>query len=249
MIGAKTISAVVGVLLLAACGDEPVETRLTLADTYDITGVARVMPDGTAATELRDFRWTLHGLQASGGRAIGTLTPKDRAVELMLEGELDSATGNLQFVPMQGALTSTAVETIEQLGATAFDGQPKNGVADDMTGFVRTIQGRRVLQGFWIAASRIPDAPGAPDRSKLSASRLQFGVATVKGEPGAVPAHAAVELYVYFLAPGDPRFSVVAAREDGSFTTEVDALEGDRVVVRVRTPAIAGDAVVVTVAP
>ena len=248
MIAARTISCT-ALSVLAACGSDPVETRLALAESYDVVGIARVMPDGNAATELVDFRWTLHELRASGGRAIGTLTPKDRAIDLMLDGELDSATGNLQFVPMQGALTSTAIETIEQLGGTAFDGQPKNGIADDMTGFVRTIRGRRVLQGFWVAASKIEAAPAAPDPSKLRAARVEFGVARVRGEPGAVPANAAVELYVYFLAPGDARFSVVAAREDGSFTTEVDALEGDRIVIRVRTPAIVGDGVVVTVGP
>jgi hypothetical protein len=243
------LGLVLTAISIAGCGSDPETNLLTLADTYDVIGVARVLPDGVAATELTDFAWTLRALRVQGGAVTGVLAPKDRTIEIPLMGEIDGATGNFSFVPFEAALTSTASESVEQIGGTGFDGAPKNSIADDMTGFVKTRRGARVHQGFWIAASNGESRPPVPDKAKISANRESFGVAKVIGMPGAAAPTAQVELFVYFLAPGDPRFTTTVTRDDGSFEATVDALEGDHVIVRLRKAGIAGDGVSLAVGP
>ncbi|MCC7385166.1 MAG: hypothetical protein IT384_25185 [Deltaproteobacteria bacterium] len=231
-----------------ACGGDPSTSGIVLADSYDITGVGHVLPDGVAATSLFSFSWRWVELKSSGGRATGKLVVPDRNLEISLQGELDQE-GNVTFTPFEAALTGTVSEVVEQLGGTAFDTSPKDGVGEDLSGFLRTIHGPRVITGSFLAAQRGAMQPARPDTSKLTTTIPSFAVAKVSGAAGSVVQRGLVEAFVHYLTPGAPRFYTFVADADGAFSGEVEALEGDLVIVRVRVAGAASEGVVLRVGP
>ena len=58
-------------LLLLSCGSDPAPiAQLSLAESYDVVGVARLFPDGLTFARPRSFAFSLEGVRSSGGRAL-----------------------------------------------------------------------------------------------------------------------------------------------------------------------------------
>lgn len=233
-------------LVLAGCGSEaPPMTELVLGPAFDVTGVARILPDGEAATELVGFSFSLEGLNTSGGAVVGKL--KVGAEQISLQGDFDSKTGNFSFASITAVLTASQAETVRQLGGTGFDGTPEDAVADDLTGFLETRLGARVAKGQFIAASRAAGRPAAPDPAKISAIKASLGVARVTAPAGTFPAKVGIELFSYALAPGAPGFTLAQATAEGSLDATVPAVPGDRIAVRLRQVGVASEAKLIEV--
>src|SRR5262245_16548359 len=126
-------------LLALGCGDPPPPVSLTLASRYEAVGVVRVYPDGLTPSSLDTFALTLSAIQISGGRAVGQVERRGvGSAPIPLSGTFDEEQGLAQFDPTTGPLTSSTSESIV-INASAEDGVPEDdGVADDMTGFLRT---------------------------------------------------------------------------------------------------------------
>lgn len=233
-------------LVLTACGSEaPPVTELVLGPAFDVTGVARILPDGEAATALVGFSFSLEGLNTSGGAVVGKL--KAGAQEISVRGDFDSKTGNFSFASISAVLTASQAETFSQLGGTGFDGTPEDSVADDLTGFIETHLGARVAKGQFIAASRAAGRPAAPDPTKISATKASLGIARVSAPAGTFPAKVGVELFSYALAPGAPGFSLAQATAEGALEATVSAVPGDRIAVRLRQVGVASEAKLIEV--
>lgn len=233
-------------LVLAACGSEaPPVTELVLGPAFDVTGVARILPDGEAATELRGFAFSLEALNTSGGAVVGKV--KVGSQEISVHGDFDSKTGNFSFASIMAVITASQAETITQLGGTGFDGTPEDAVADDLTGFLEAHLGARVAKGQFVAASRASGRPAAPDPTKISAIKASLGLARVTAPAGTFPAKVGVELFSYALAPGAPGFSLAQATAEGALDAMVSAVPGDLIAVRIRQVGVASEAKLVDV--
>ncbi len=229
--------------LLAGCGgDPPVVVELALGATYDVTGVARVLPDGQTPASLRPISFRYEMLASSAGRLVGTVVSEQGQAEIT--GDFDAKQAQFTVAPFMLALTGTVTERIAELGGVGFDGSPKDGRIDDMSGFLRAEVGRSAVQAYTIAASRVVNRPGKPDAAKISARSTGLGRAQATGSAGAILGFTGVELFVHGLAIEQPRFTLGQAREDGSFSIEIPGSAGDLVVVRARTAGVAGEAAV-----
>jgi hypothetical protein len=227
-----------------ACGGEgPPARPLTLAEGYDLVGVARVAPDGIAASALTSVRLALEGVVVQGGRVRAELRGEASA-PVALEGAFSSETRTLRFEPTQGAFTGTVTESLTALGARADDdGAPSDGVADELSGFLRLTRGAAVLEATLLGAARASDRPPAPDARKVAAAVSGLGRVRLAGAAGAVIPFSGVELLRFSLGLSEPRFALVQAREDGSFEIQAEGLPADVFVVRVRAAGRASDAV------
>lgn len=234
-------------LALSACGgDPPVVVELALGSTYDVTGVARVLPDGQTPASLRPLSFRYDMLASSAGRLVGTVVSAQGQAEI--SGDFDAKKAQFTVAPFMLALTGTVTERIAELGGVGFDGSPEDGRIDDMSGFVRAEIGRSAVQAYTIAASRVASRPAQPDASKITARSTGLGRAQATGSAGAILGFTGVELFVHGLAIAQPKFTLGQAREDGSFDVEIPGSAGDMVVIRARTAGVAGEAVVVSIA-
>lgn len=236
-------------LLVAACGsDPPVEVQLSLGPRYEVLGVARALPDGVTPESLAPLSFRYEMLASSGGRIAGKLVSATGA-ESAIAGDLDPKSGDFSVEPLSFALTGTAPANVVELGGRGFDGTPSDGVVDDMSGYLRLEWpgGARALQAYTIAASPAANAPSAPDVSKIMAARTGLGRARVAGDAGAILPRSAVEIFVHRLALEPPKMSLVTSADDGAFTADIDASEGDALLIRARNVGIAGPAAFVGV--
>ncbi|MFO0728809.1 MAG: hypothetical protein U1E65_33835 [Myxococcota bacterium] len=230
------------------CGGGTMQPNaLVLSDAYDITGVARVLPDGSAADHLVSFRFAYQGLVTSGGSVVGKFVLG--SAETALHGDFEAATGNFSFMGISAALTASASQSIDQIGGTGFDGTPTDAVADDLTGFVRARLGARVDQGQYVAATRRANRPDAPSAAMISIKKSDLGAAAVTAPGGTFPSKVGVELFTYGLAPGAPSFTLLQAEADGSLSGSIPGNPGDIALVRMRQVGVAGVAVPVTIQP
>lgn len=238
---------------LASCGgdDPPRVVELALAAGYDVTGVARLLPDGQTPAALKPVRFRYEALAVGSGALVGTLATADREVEIA--GDIDTVTGEFTIAPFAFALTGTITEQVVELGGVGFDGLPEDGRIDEMSGFLRTELrtegGRGAVQAYTVAASRGAARPAKPDVSKITTAPAGLGRTQVTGSAGAMAPSTGVELFVHGLAQAAPDFVVIQGRADGSFVVDVPGSPGDLVVVRGRTVGIAGEGDVFAIGP
>lgn len=216
-----------------ACGDPPLQDALTLAIQYDAVGVARVFPDGLSPASLETFALTFSSFRVSAGRVAGEVERKGLgAAPIALAGTFDEETGELQLDPTSGPLTSSITESIAIAGMSE-DGFPADdGVADHVTGFIRTEIGLQVREGQFLAVSRHDLRPMPVEASLLSAIDLEDGTVEIRGDAGAAIPSVGVEILRFTVDRRDPDFMVVEAAADGSFSQVMTGVAGDVFLVR-----------------
>lgn len=221
-------------LALAACGGDeaPPIAQLTLAERYDVAGVARLFPDGLNYVGHRSFHFRLEALRSSGGRAVGQGMGSGAAVAL--SGTFDPAMGELVLGPADGILTATTTERIVSLGGRAEDSLPKDGIAQELVGFVNSNFGELLSEGRFVATAEYEERPPAPDLSKLHLTPAGLGKFLLSGEAGAVSNSAGVEVLRHQVDRGPPLQVAFQARPDGSVNQELDALTGEILVILTR---------------
>lgn len=218
-------------LLLVACGSDPTtQEGLTLAPEYDAVGVVRVFPDGLNPSHLDTFSAAFDTLRTSGGKAVGQVQ-RSEGVAVALSGTYDADTGKLQFDPVAGSVTSTAVESVA-LAGRGEDAKPEDGVADQLIGFVRAEVDLFVREGTFLAVSRYEGRPDPVDEDKLSVTDNLDGTVVVSGAPGAAVPSVGVEIIRFSLNRPEPSFNVVEANTDGSFSLMTNGLSGDVFLIR-----------------
>lgn len=244
----RRLAGIAGVLLAAAAcsGAEPGPGTIALADSYDATGVVRFYRDGVALERLETVHLSFDRVSVDGAVASGEVARRGAAA-VAVTGEYDEATGVLHFsTPFEAALTSTSAETVEQLGGGAIEALPRDGVGDELNGFIRVRRGSDVLDGQLVAISRIPGRPDRPGEA-ITARLEEVGRARVRGEPGTTLPKLGIELLVYTLGKKDPGFFILQADDAGGFEGVVDGLAEDVVLIRARAGGVASDARAVTV--
>jgi hypothetical protein len=217
----------------AACGDPPVRSALTLAPQYDAVGVVRVFPDGLSPVSLETFAMSFGSVRQSAGRALAQVQRKGiGATPIELSGTFEEDAGDLQFDPARGALTSTRTESIGIAG-TAEDGFPEDdGVADHVTGFIRTEIDLELREGQFLAVSPHDLRPPPIEESLVTAVDRMNGMIELRGAPGAALPSVGVEVLRFTVAREDPDFRVIEAEPDGSFTILMTGLGGDVFLLR-----------------
>jgi hypothetical protein len=233
-------------LLLPACsGSTPSNTLLALADSYTLTGAGRVMPDGVTPTSELAVSFKL-ALISSGGNVSGKL---ERAgfPDLAVSGTFDPMTGDLALLPIQGVITGTASEMIQQIGGRGSDAVPADGIADELVGYLRTSRGSWVFDGAVFGVSDIAGRPAGIDGSKVTATSGPGGMARVKGAAGAVTALAGIDSYAFGLRDHDPSEVPAMSIQDGSFDFGIQAVMKDVVMLRPNRAGEVGPATVLMV--
>jgi len=245
-----TLALVLAVLVACGGGTATPAVQLSLGPTYDVAGVARILPDGTTPASLAPIFFRYEAMASSGGRVVGKLT-NALGAQTAIAGEFDPEMGDFSVEPLTFALSGTTTTQITELGGRGFDGTPPDRIIDDMSGYLRLEEmgTRRAIQTYTVAASRAANAPPAPDPTKLSSQRISLGLARVTGAPGAIFPRSAVELFVHPLAITAPTLSTAVSDAQGAFMIEIEASEGDMILVRARNVGIAGDARTVVVGP
>jgi hypothetical protein len=235
--------ASLALVLLAACGgEERVRVQLSLERQYDAIGVVRWFPEGAVPTEFRDLALTFDALATSGGRASGTITQKGASESTAFSGTFDAVSGQLMAQPFTAALTSSIAESVQEFGGRADDALPFDGVAEEITGFIRTMRGQAITDGLFLATARTDRRPRAPEESLIAVELIDTTRVRISGAPGAVVASAGVEAFRFELRKRDPEFDLAQSREDGSFSLEMPALREDVFLVRSRVIGAASDA-------
>lgn len=221
------------VLLAIACSDPPAPTALTLATEYDAVGVVRVFPDGLTPMFLDAFGLSFGSVRSSAGRTVAEVERKGLGgTAVALSGTFEEESGDLQFDPATGPLTSTRTESIAIAGM-AEDGFPEDdGVADHITGFIRTEIGLEVREGQLLMVS--PHDQRAPpiDESKVSATDQGNGMVEIRGEAGAALPSIGVEILRFTVSRASPDFTIIEAKADGSFSIVMMGLASDVFLLR-----------------
>ena len=235
----------------AACGGESVtSTQVTVAGSYDVAGVGRVYPDGIAPESLLAIYLSLDGVQVAAGKAVGMVARKGGGAAAAFTGTFDTADRRLEVMALSAALTGTAAESIEQLGAVGLESRPIDGLADELSGFLRATRGRSAFDGTFLAVSRIAGRPARPDETKIRArAETTLGKARITGDAGAATPRVGIEVLAYGLRARDPQFTLGQAGADGSFEFAIDAYARDLLLVRATAVGMPSDARPVTVAP
>jgi hypothetical protein len=217
----------------AACGDPPLQAGLTLAPAYDAVGVVRVHPDGLTPMVLETFALSFGSVRQSAGLALATVQRKGLgSTAISLSGTFEEDTGDLQFDPASGALTSSQSESIAIAG-TAEDGFPKDdGIADHLTGFVRTELGLSLREGQFVAVSPNDLRPPPIDETLVTATDRMNGRIEIRGEAGAALPSVGVEILRFTVDRADPDFMIIEAEADGSFSIEMMGLSRDVFLIR-----------------
>ncbi|MCK6550752.1 hypothetical protein L6R52_33250 [Myxococcota bacterium] len=230
-------------LAALACGGEPEPKRtLSLASTYDTIGVARRLAEGSEPLGHVVLFVTFDGLVASGGRVIGTVGRRGEGSAASLTGTFDLDTGQLAFDSVDGALTSTLTERIDELGGRADDVAPEDGITDELVGYLRTRRGTLVTDGTLLGISRTDGRPRAIDDAKVTIREESTGAVRITAEPGAAIPAAGIDIFRFRLSKRSPDYDLVQARDDGSFDVVVDGIREDTFVLRLRTIGVAGEA-------
>jgi len=233
-------------LLLISCGSDPAPiAQLTLAESYDVVGVARLFPDGLTFAGHRSFAFSLEGVRSSGGRAVAEGQAGAGPVALM--GTFDAAEGELVLGPADGVLTSTRSERVVTLGGRADDALPKDGVAQELVGFVNSTFGGATSEGRFVATARYQGRPAEPDLTKITLEASGLGKWRLKGTTGSVPTAAGLELLRHEIDRGPPVQVALQAQNDGSFDQEIDALSGEILVLLARSAGRASKPVLLLV--
>lgn len=228
--------------LLAACGDSVAPpTELSLAESYDVAGVYRVLRDGVEPVASEPFFFLLEELSSSGGELSGFVRRKGSESRFPLSGSYDPDTGNFLFEPIEATLSSTVTELVQELGARGADARPTDGIADEAPGFFRSLTGSTVRDGGFLGISRVANRPDRPDETKIRAEVSGVGRVTVRGEAGSVTANLGVELYRFRLNQRNPTQTIEVATGEGSFQATVDGLEGELFLVRTVRAGVVSD--------
>ena len=234
----------------AACGDPPANDGLTLASQYDAVGVVRVFPDGLTPMFLETFAMSFSSVRSSAGKVVGEVARKGLgASSVSIAGTFEEEEGDLQIDPVTGALTSSRTETIAMAGV-AEDGFPENdGVADHLTGFVRTEIDLELREGQFVAVSPQDLRPPPIDETLVDATDLQDGTVEIRGGPGAALPSVGVEILRFTIDRPEPDFMIVEAGEDGSFSIVMTGLARDVFLLRSSPAGRKSDARVVRPGP
>lgn len=216
-----------------ACGDSVAPpTELSLATSYELTGVYRVLRDGVEPISNHPLQLVFEELAISGETLSGFVRSADGQDRFPLSGSYDADRGDFLFSPFEATLSSTVTELVQELGARGADARPTDGVADEAPGFFRSLTGSTVRDGGFLGISRIDVRPDAPDETKIRAEVSDVGRVTIRGDAGSVPASIGVELYRFRLNQRNPTQTTEVANAQGSFQSTVDGLEGELFLVR-----------------
>jgi len=221
-------------LVTTACGGTtapPAPTSLALAPAYEALVVSKILPDGIEVARLDVAPLRLFDLQSAGGQVVGSAQGVGAAHAV--EGTFESDTGRFRFDAFPGPLVSAQAEQVEALGGRGDDDVPADGLANTITGYVRTSSGTTYqTDGSYIGVAEADDLPTL-DVTLATATEFEVGRVRVTGAAGFAPARAAVEVFVYRLRADQPDFAVVETQADGSMgPLVVDAVPGDVVLVR-----------------
>lgn len=227
------IALLAGIVGCGGSSGPPPDTSLALAPAYDLVVVTKIIPDGLSIDHIEAFELRLSDLQSAGGQVVGTLERPDRGLSYPIEGRFDSETGELRFDPFEGALTSTRTERIDGVGGRADDDSPRDGLANTITGFVRT-SSTALFQtmGQFVGVARDEGLP-ALELSKLSTVEVELGKIVVRAEPGFAAGAMGVELLLYSPFEEQATFRLTQTLEDGSLRDlALSGLAGDILVLR-----------------
>ncbi|MEQ9502822.1 MAG: hypothetical protein RIT81_38485 [Deltaproteobacteria bacterium] len=237
-------------LVLAGCGSEPPTLRtLTLAETYDLSGVRRTFTDRLSVTAQDPFTLTLEQVLDSGGQARATLRRTEGATpSIDLMGSFESADGRITFMPTSGAVWTDRIDVIDGVGGNAFDAKPTDGLANEIVGFVQTSSGSRHWEASFLAVARTPNRPEPLDAAGVTVSVPELGVVRIEGSAGTAPGSAGIEVFRHQMIERDADFTLHQALDDGSFNAEIVGFSDDLLLLRARVAGRAGTTIAV-VAP
>jgi hypothetical protein len=233
---------------LAACGGTsslpPEVIDVALAPSYQCVVVTKVLPDGISIDRIEAFELRLTNLQSAGGRVVGQVEVPSRNVVYPVMGQFEADTGRLRFDRFEATLTSTRTELVTGLGGRADDAIPRDGLANTLTGFVKTSSNAQFeTDGQFVAVADGPDLPRL-DVSKLTAVQVELGKIQISAGPGFAEGAVGLEVFVYSPLQDAPDFRVLQSIPDGSLRlTAVAGLADDIVVVRGLRAARLGPAV------
>jgi hypothetical protein len=235
-----------------SCGDDPprLPTTLSLTETYDVAGVGRVLADGITPSELKPIYLLFDEIAVEGEQWTGLLQRKGTSERWPMSGTFDGDNGRWRIEQLEATLTSTFSERVEEFGAVAdADVRPRDGMANEAFGFLRTRQGSRVFDGTFLAISRGPNRPDRPDETRISAKVESLGLIEIVGETGAIERGLSLEIFRYRLGTRDPTQIIDRAQDDGSFLITMEANAGDMLLIRTLAAGVASDARAVPVLP
>jgi hypothetical protein len=228
--------------LSAACGSTAPAPPLSLAPDYDFAGVARVFADGIMPSTFRGLYIAIEGIKVTSGRVSGTVRRRDpNAIPAMVSGCFDPQTGQMMLDQLSASLTSTATEQVTAFGGRGDDIIPKDGIADEISGYLDTTVTPEKTEAILFGTQRSDQRPAPPADDKITLMSEGPGKVRVLGAASAVIGLSGVEVYRFQLAMRDPTMSFVQAMSDGSFSLLVDGLVGEMFILRVRSAGIASD--------
>lgn len=233
-------------LLAASCGGtSSVEGPIRVAETYDVVGAMRITPDGVLPTEIRPVFLTFSALSGSAP-VVGMFEAKGMS-PMAIRGALDVATNQLMFDMLEGSVTTTATERIEQLGGRIDESKPEDGVGDEIIGFFRTTRGVRAVDARFVGVSRRVARPDKPVAANIAARSMMVGQVELTATAGAMQANLGVEVFRYTLGRPDPDQTLGIADGAGGFALSIDGLVDDVLVIRAVGAGVPSDAAAVIV--
>lgn len=241
--------SIVLLLLLASCGsDRPSVRSLTLAETYDLSGVRRDFSDGLTVTAQHAYTLVLEQVLDSGGMARATLRRTEGAsASIDLMGSFDPSDGRLSFVPTTGAVWSDRVDVVDGIGGNAFDASPTDGLANEIVGFVQTSSGSAQYEASFLAVARTDTRPAELDGSRVTVTSPELGRVRIEGSAGTALGSAGIEVFRHQLIERESFFTFHQARDDGSFTADIEGFSSDLLILRARVAGRAGPSIAVSV--
>jgi hypothetical protein len=237
--------------LTAGCGGTaapPTPVSVVLAPEYHVTVVTKIFPDGVGVDRLEVVPLRLFDLQTAGGQVVGSVARADGGPTHPVQGTFEADTGRFRFDAFEGPLISPQPERVEAMGGRGDDDIPADGIANAITGFVRTSSGTTYqTDGAYIG---VADAEGLPalDVAKASAQEIEVGRVRLEGAVGFAPNSAGVEVFVYSPRGEQPTFQVESAEPDGRLRpTFLSAVPGDVILMRALVARRLGPAVALKV--
>lgn len=228
-------------LLLAGCGsDPPTIAELTLASSYDVIGVKRDFPDGLTVTAQTPITLTLENVAASGGNVRAEIVTGSSSAAVAISGTFDSDSGRVLFDPTSGAVWSGRVDVIDGVGGTALDASPRDGIANEIVGFIQTSTGTAQFETSLLAVARTDARPESIVATKVTITVPELGVVNIVGEASSAPRSGGIEIFRHQLIERDPEFALFQARDDGSFDVTLSGFSKDLFLIRPRVAGRAG---------
>ncbi len=222
---------------LLACGGSgslpPEDIDVALAPSYQAVVVTKVLPDGIGVDRIEAFEIRLTNLQSAGGRVVGDVEVPSRNLSYPVSGQFEPDSGRLRFDGFEATLTSTRTEWVNALGGRADDAVPRDGLADTLTGFVKTSSNAQYeTDGQFVAVADGPDLP-LLDVSKVRAVQVELGKVQLSADPGFAEGSVGVEVLVYSPLEAQPEFRLIQSLVDGSVNpTALAGLAEDIIVLR-----------------